>query len=241
MHDSDLISEKLVNCFHPHNSKSRRVVLMLSTMSMLSPVSILLCLFLALFSSQISHGFVLIPKRTLVIPKLLSHLSSASTDEQDTTDTTGTTSTSADDVVIQIKPKAMERLRELKLKQPNPEDVMVLRMGVRNGGCSGLSYVMDFSTEDAIEEDDAVDEYTQDNIKCVVDAKSMVSGRQRERGKEVLSILLFDACAQLDRSPVTWTCAVVPLWIGAGLFGRVDWRRVQVFQPQCRRGMWLRQ
>lgn len=77
-----------------------------------------------------------------------------------------------EDAVIQIKPKAMKRLRELREKEK--KDSLVLRMGVRNGGCSGLSYVMDFSTEEAIQEDDAVDEYPGEKIKCVVDAKSML-------------------------------------------------------------------
>ena len=77
-----------------------------------------------------------------------------------------------EDAVVMIKPKAMKRLRELREKEK--ADSLVLRMGVRNGGCSGLSYVMDFSTEDAIEEDDAVDDYPSENIKCVVDAKSML-------------------------------------------------------------------
>jgi iron-sulfur cluster assembly protein len=66
----------------------------------------------------------------------------------------------------------MKRLRELREKQES--DSLVLRMGVRNGGCSGLSYIMDFSTEDDIQEDDAVDEYPAENVKCVVDAKSML-------------------------------------------------------------------
>lgn len=77
-----------------------------------------------------------------------------------------------EDSVINIKPKAMKRLRELREKEK--KESLVLRMGVRNGGCSGLSYVMDFSTEEEIQEDDAVDEYPTDNIKCVVDAKSML-------------------------------------------------------------------
>jgi len=84
-----------------------------------------------------------------------------------------------DDLVIQIQPKAMVRLKELKSKQDD-EAPMILRMGVRNGGCSGLSYVMDFSTEDAIEPDDMVDDYLNKDdddklwLKCVVDAKSML-------------------------------------------------------------------
>jgi len=82
--------------------------------------------------------------------------------------------TELDDAVIRIKMTAMERLRELKAKQDDPSAVMVLKMGVRNGGCSGLSYVMDFSTEEEIEEDDQVDEYPDEGIKCVVDTKSML-------------------------------------------------------------------
>ena len=65
----------------------------------------------------------------------------------------------------------MKRLRELKAQQD--ADVLVLRMGVRNGGCSGLSYVMDFANEDSIEEDDAIDEYVSESVKCVIDAKSV--------------------------------------------------------------------
>ena len=81
-----------------------------------------------------------------------------------------------EDAVVNIKPAAMKRLRELKgteLKDPD-SDTLILRMGVRSGGCSGMSYVMDFSNEGEIQEDDAVDEYPEDKIKCVVDAKSML-------------------------------------------------------------------
>jgi len=84
----------------------------------------------------------------------------------------GTDYETPEDAVIYIKPKAMKRLRELREKEK--KDSLILRMGVRNGGCSGLSYVMDFSKEEDIQEDDAVDEYPADNIKCVVDAKSML-------------------------------------------------------------------
>uniref|UniRef100_A0A7S2U9E6 Core domain-containing protein n=1 Tax=Attheya septentrionalis TaxID=420275 RepID=A0A7S2U9E6_9STRA len=100
---------------------------------------------------------------------------SMSMSESATTQSTDAgTAEGPEDPVICIKDQALERLRELKSKQKDPNEVMVLRMGVRNGGCSGLSYVMDFSTEAEIQEDDMVDEYTTDNIKCVVDAKSML-------------------------------------------------------------------
>jgi Fe-S cluster assembly iron-binding protein IscA len=84
-----------------------------------------------------------------------------------------------EDAIINIKPKAMMRLRELRDKEQQKagegKDVsLVLRMGVRNGGCSGLSYVMDFSSEDKIQDDDQIDEYPAERLKCVVDAKSML-------------------------------------------------------------------
>ena len=49
---------------------------------------------------------------------------------------------------------------------------MCLRMGVRAGGCSGMSYVMDFISEKDVTSDDHIEEY--DGIKCVVDPKSLM-------------------------------------------------------------------
>lgn len=76
-----------------------------------------------------------------------------------------------EDAIIHVAPKAMIRLREL---QKQSKEEIVLRMGVRNGGCSGLSYIMDFSSRQDIQEDDQVDEYKTEHIVCVVDAKSML-------------------------------------------------------------------
>ena len=39
---------------------------------------------------------------------------------------------------------------------------------------TGMSYVMDFSKADDVQEDDAIDEYPGEQIQCVVDAKSML-------------------------------------------------------------------
>lgn len=78
-----------------------------------------------------------------------------------------------EDAVVIIKPNAMKRLRELRKQQK--DKALVLRMGVRSGGCSGMSYVMDFSSLDDIDdEDDMVDNYEIENILCVVDSKSML-------------------------------------------------------------------
>ena len=89
-----------------------------------------------------------------------------------------------EDAVIHIKPAAMRRLRELRDQRrrevsssssSDADDYLILRMGVRSGGCSGMSYVMDFCTKDSINpEEDQIDTYTHDKIQCVVDSKSML-------------------------------------------------------------------
>ena len=45
-------------------------------------------------------------------------------------------------------------------------------MGIRAGGCSGMSYVMDMIPPDQIKEDDHVEIY--EGIQCVVDPKSLL-------------------------------------------------------------------
>lgn len=125
-----------------------------------------LFLLLSISMAAVSSAFVVAPPPPATFQNLALLFS---TSEQVSPETE-----ELEDAVIRIKPKAMNRLRELREKQTDPLQTMVLRMGVRNGGCSGLSYVMDFSTEEDIQDDDEIDEYTKENIKCVVDAKSML-------------------------------------------------------------------
>jgi iron-sulfur cluster assembly protein len=63
----------------------------------------------------------------------------------------------------------MDHILTLKSKQTVE---MNLRMGVRAGGCSGMSYVMDMIPADQINEDDHIEVY--EGIKCVVDPKSLL-------------------------------------------------------------------
>ncbi|GMI46756.1 hypothetical protein TrCOL_g1702 [Triparma columacea] len=80
-----------------------------------------------------------------------------------------------DDRVITFRPNAVARLKDLVDKKGGEGEDFVLRMGVRSGGCSGLSYVMDFVSADEITEDDVVDLYDElPSLRCVVDPKSML-------------------------------------------------------------------
>jgi iron-sulfur cluster assembly protein len=71
--------------------------------------------------------------------------------------------------VINISPKAMSHILNLQKAQ---SDELSLRMGIRAGGCSGMSYVMDMIPNDQIQEDDHVEIY--EGIRCVVDPKSLL-------------------------------------------------------------------
>jgi iron-sulfur cluster assembly protein len=59
----------------------------------------------------------------------------------------------------------------LALREKQGKD-LCLRVGVRNGGCSGMSYLMDFADPKDIREDDDVFDY--DGFKVICDRKSLL-------------------------------------------------------------------
>jgi iron-sulfur cluster assembly protein len=77
-----------------------------------------------------------------------------------------TTQSSTDErEFLRISPRAAEELRRL-MEQEQAEGI---RLGVRGGGCSGLSYSLDFSAER--EGDHVVD---ADGIRLFMDRKSAI-------------------------------------------------------------------
>ncbi|MFK8184821.1 MAG: iron-sulfur cluster assembly accessory protein [Phormidesmis sp.] len=64
---------------------------------------------------------------------------------------------------------ALEHVTALREKQGSD---LCLRVGVRQGGCSGMSYMMDFEEESNIGEHDEV--YDYDGFKVVCDRKSLL-------------------------------------------------------------------
>jgi iron-sulfur cluster assembly protein len=59
----------------------------------------------------------------------------------------------------------------LALRERQGKDLF-LRVGVRQGGCSGMSYMMDFEDHSKVGENDQVFDY--DGFKIVCDPKSML-------------------------------------------------------------------
>ncbi|AFZ02878.1 iron-sulfur cluster assembly accessory protein [Calothrix sp. PCC 6303] len=63
-------------------------------------------------------------------------------------------------------------LRQVKLLQGKQGQDLCLRVGVRQGGCSGMSYLMDFEDISKTNPDDEVFDY--DGFKIVCDRKSLL-------------------------------------------------------------------
>lgn len=69
---------------------------------------------------------------------------------------------------IDITEKAINQVKRIKEENSVPE-THGLRIGVKGGGCSGLTYNMGFDGE--IKENDTIIE--KDNVKLIIDGKSL--------------------------------------------------------------------
>ena len=73
----------------------------------------------------------------------------------------------------------------------NQIDKKALRVGVRSGGCSGMSYTMDFIEADQINPDDKIYDYSLESdqtFQVVCDPKSLlyIYGMQLDFSKELI-------------------------------------------------------
>ena len=68
--------------------------------------------------------------------------------------------------IVSLTEAAADRVRELMIDAPDK----YLRVGVKNGGCAGMEYVMDYAVEPS-----ALDEIVEDQgVKIVVDSKAVL-------------------------------------------------------------------
>jgi iron-sulfur cluster assembly protein len=72
-------------------------------------------------------------------------------------------------MALALSENAVKQVKELKQVQSLPENVF-LRMGVKGGGCSGMSYSLEFDTEMGPHDK----EFEIDGIKIVCDKKSYI-------------------------------------------------------------------
>lgn len=85
---------------------------------------------------------------------------------------------SAPTEAITLTDRALSHLVKLRQERAASSDgkdqQLVFRVGVKQGGCSGMSYVMDFEQPDNIKEDDYVMEYESGAFKLACDSKSLL-------------------------------------------------------------------
>ena len=98
------------------------------------------------------------------------------------------TKNSDDGKGILITNDAIEQISNLLKGQ---SDKKALRVGVRSGGCSGMSYTMDFISSNEINPDDKVYDYSikaDQNFQVVCDPKSLlyIYGMQLDFSKELI-------------------------------------------------------
>jgi len=72
-------------------------------------------------------------------------------------------------MAVALSENASRQVKQLKQAQNLPESVF-LRMGVKGGGCSGMSYSLEFDTELGPHDK----EFEIDGVKVVVDKKSYI-------------------------------------------------------------------
>ena len=72
-------------------------------------------------------------------------------------------------MAVGLSEAAVKQVKELKQAQNLPETVF-LRMGVKGGGCSGMSYLLEFDSEKGPHDK----EFEIDGVKVVVDKKSYI-------------------------------------------------------------------
>lgn len=70
---------------------------------------------------------------------------------------------------IQLTQQALQHILALRNQQGKD---LFLRVGVRQGGCSGMSYLMDFEEPSQVRDNDEIFDY--DGFKIVCDPKSLL-------------------------------------------------------------------
>src|SRR5499427_8243947 len=70
-------------------------------------------------------------------------------------------------MALKVSDAAVKQVKELKQAQNLPDNVF-LRMGVKGGGCSGMSYALEFDTELGPHDK----QFDIDGVKVVCDKKS---------------------------------------------------------------------
>lgn len=88
-------------------------------------------------------------------------------------------------MAIELTERAVTRIKELAMKRQTPD--AFFRIGIRGGGCSGLSYFVDFA-ETADPKDKVFEFGAGEKVKVLVDRKSylFLNGTQVDWKSELM-------------------------------------------------------
>ena len=75
-----------------------------------------------------------------------------------------------DSSLLNITEQAKHHLIDNMSNEPDSQSIIGVRVGIKGGGCSGLSYKMDYMTKDDINENDTYIKLA-DNFNAYLDAK----------------------------------------------------------------------
>jgi iron-sulfur cluster assembly protein len=110
--------------------------------------------------------------------------------------------------VMRITDAAAERVREIIANSDKP--IVGVRVGVKNGGCAGMSYTMDFAEEIA-----KFDEVVEDKgVKIVVDPKAVMFllGTEMDfRVEKLSSVFVFNNPNQTSACGCGESVAITPV------------------------------
>ena len=84
-----------------------------------------------------------------------------------------------------------DAIQQISILIKNQTDKKALRVGVRSGGCSGMSYTMDFINESQINNEDKIYDYSlsdSDFFQVVCDPKSLlyIYGMQLDFSRDLI-------------------------------------------------------
>ena len=86
---------------------------------------------------------------------------------------------------ILLTEKAATEIKKILTEQGLPEGETRLRVGVKGGGCSGFSYMLDLTEEPKADSDEELD---SNGVKILIDSKSLLylSGTEIDFKDEVM-------------------------------------------------------
>ncbi len=83
--------------------------------------------------------------------------------------TTQPTTQTAAEPVVKLSDSAAKEIRSIITEQDLPAEKTRLRVGVKGGGCSGFSYVLDLVEEEPTDSDE---EFESNGVKVLIDSRS---------------------------------------------------------------------